>query len=206
MQILSVCVDFIFIYDRKFFYFKVKTIMNKFLIVLSSLSFFVSAEELVFPKVDISGFTLQGGLSNLGGDLGNYGIGSNGKTIGFSLGGSYTFQTGFIVGALYTPQLAIDSFAMSGISSSVTMNSLNFFAGYQLDNKIRLTGGITRSEMEVAVSSNDINGVKKTSSSDINLGIGYEFNSGWSFETRFSSLEFIGIKGNAFNFLAGYKF
>ena len=181
--------------------------MNKFLIALSLLPLSISAEELSAPNYDKSGFTLQIGASKLGGDMGFYGIGPNGETVGVSFGGSYTSEKGVILGGLYTPTVASDAASSSAIAVTLEIDSLSLFGGYQFDNNIRLTGGLTISEIEGYVASKYYGSASASErNSGFNIGLGYEFNNGLSLEGRFATLDLVGISGSTMNIVGGYKF
>lgn len=185
---------------------ELKITMKKIIIALSFLPFSLFAGDFASSTVNKTGFTAQGGVSILGGNMDGYGIGPNGDTTGISFGGAYTFNNGVIAGGLYTPEVAEDSARLGGTSASLTIQSLSLFGGYHFDNNIRVTGGLTVSEIEGTISNHFYNQSVSENNTGINLGVGYEFNNAWSIETRYASMKLAGISGNTVNLLLGYKF
>jgi len=175
--------------------------MNKTILSLALIcSFSVSAN-------DKSGFTPFLGYTLATGDVSGIADYNGGSAGGLAVGGSYTFSGGFILGAQVNPEVYSYSFSNYIGSYDESLNQVLIFAGYELDNGLRLTGGFTQATFEA---DETINGYGSGSLSleemGFNFGVGYSTEIGLVPEARISSVSMGNMDNTNITFNLGYKF
>ncbi|MGL5290521.1 MAG: outer membrane beta-barrel protein [Vibrionaceae bacterium] len=144
-----------------------------------ALPLFISTQALAYEDVtprDKSGHTFHVGVSKLTGDLSDAiaGYYDHGEVLFdkhddaiFNFGYDYTTKFGVIFGGYYMPQLMSVSFAdLLWIESQV----LGFYSGYQFDNNIRLTAGLSFTYTEA-----DLPSLSSDSETNVGFMVGLEY-------------------------------
>ncbi len=180
------------------------------LLLLLSTSVFANDDSTMCCYYSKEGSTVYVGVSAVTGNLSDISM----NTV-LNLGYDYTFSQGAILGIYYTPKLISHSAHLTDTSATgaatIAMNSrvLGIYAGYEFDNYVRLTGGLTFTNTEISAmminTSSTLSGSHNETNVGINAGIGYLYHN-FLIESRLSTHDVGGVKGSTFNFNAGYKF
>ncbi|MGL4734221.1 MAG: outer membrane beta-barrel protein [Enterovibrio sp.] len=162
-----------------------------------STSVLASGEEII--QRDKSGHTFHVGVSKLQGDAADaVSILFGSDDAVFSLGYDYTTKVGVIFGGYYMPSLLskYSSLLILGIDAQ----ALGFYSGYQFDNNLRLTGGLSFTNYDVGgfVSYSD-------TSLGVTVGLDYLVAEKFLIGARASTHDIDGFDGTTVGINLGYK-
>ncbi|MGL5290403.1 MAG: outer membrane beta-barrel protein [Vibrionaceae bacterium] len=171
------------------------------------------ANEGVMPK-DKSGHTAHVSISILKGDLSDKWATQDQVTrdeysdVRFSVGYDYTTKDGVIIGGYYMPMLISKSATNRfDTQSSMTADVLGFYSGYQFDNNIRVTGGLSFTHAEGYVIAEENNVILGSQTNmGFMIGLDYLVEENFLIGSRLSSHDIYDLQGTAIGFHIGYKF
>ncbi|MGL5336296.1 MAG: outer membrane beta-barrel protein [Enterovibrio sp.] len=174
--------------------------------IILALSTSAFAAERV-NLADKSGHTLSIGFSKLTGDLADIS-----DDYAFSFGYDYTTSNGVIFGGFYTPELLSVAGTIIGLPESrleLDASVLGLYSGYQFDNNVRLTAGLsfTRAEENITLGNvlGNISSTADETKTGFMLGIDYL----WQhilIGSRVTTHDVAGLDGTTISINAGYKF
>ncbi|MGL5334606.1 MAG: outer membrane beta-barrel protein [Enterovibrio sp.] len=162
-------------------------------LVMSTLTF---ANEGVIPQGK-RGHTVHVGLSVQQGELSDI----SGDTV-FSFGYDYTTSSGLIFGGFYMPELLSESYAYKWYPLSLTSSVFGTYAGYQFDNNLRLTGGLSFTYTEL-----DFNR-ETTAETNVGFTIGLDYlvTEKFLIGSRLNTHDVDSFTGTTIGINVGYKF
>lgn len=167
------------------------------LALLTSTSAFASE----MTHADKSGHTIHLGISKLSGDISDISDDS-----ALSFGYDYTTKTGVIIGGYYMPELLSASASYMGVGAAIESSVLGIYSGYQFDNNIRLTAGLSFTYTEAAIATHFGSASDDETKIGIMVGIDYLFKENFLLGTRLSTHDVGGIDGTTIGINVGYKF
>lgn len=172
--------------------------MNKLLMLLSVVLLSVSSYAQASRSIDGHTYHVLG--TKLSGDLAKK---YDNKSVGF--GYDYTAKDGWIFGVEYIPTLLSESVTLGSFKGSVESGALALYNGYQLDENVRLIGGLNFTFTDSLIS----NELAFASGSEVRPGIvigaDYVFNQ-YLFGGRIFTHKAGGMHGVSIGFSLGYKF
>ncbi|MHA2718108.1 hypothetical protein ACXZ7B_25915 [Vibrio owensii] len=178
--------------------------MNNTLIALVFIttSAAVSAENLKSDNYK-DGFSVLGGYSVAGGDLADLPYAETGS---FALGLDYTFREGFIVGTVFTPDYFSNEVGAYGVAISEEIAAVDVYGGYEFDNGLRLTGGVSMGLYDGVANVGGITGAYSETMPGFNVGVGYNYKHLVA-DIRFASLagDYV-LSGTNTTLMVGYQF
>ncbi|MGL4827228.1 MAG: hypothetical protein ACRC24_07140 [Vibrionaceae bacterium] len=181
-----------------------------------STSVLASEEEII--QKDKSGHAFYVGVSRLQGDLADAvsaGAGSDiSKDAVYSFGYDYTTSSGIIWGGYYTPKLLSESSnnsdALASYGDSLKAQVLGFYSGYQFDNNIRLTAGVSFNNFKYEGYRYDAVGnyeeSERKTNIGITLGLDYLVVEKFLIGARLNTHEYRHLEATTIGFNVGYKF
>ncbi|GHW31970.1 hypothetical protein VCSRO161_3638 [Vibrio cholerae] len=175
--------------------------MKKTIALSIALALSTSAFASEMTHADKSGHTIHIGISKLSGDLSDISDDSV-----FSLGYDYTTKTGAIIGGYYMPELLSVSASYMGVGVALESSVLGIYSGYQFDNNIRLTAGLSFTYSEAAIATAYESAYDDETNVGIMVGVDYLFNEKFLLGTRLSTHDVGGVDGTTIGLNAGYKF
>ncbi|CAH1547239.1 MULTISPECIES: outer membrane beta-barrel protein [Vibrio] len=170
--------------------------MKKTFVAFAAVAALSIVTNIAFASdIDKSGFTVLAGMNVSFDDVSQ----EYDQAVGFTVAGDWTFNNGIILGASFSPKFINDS--IQDMTTSADMYTV--YSGYQLDNGVRLKGGVSITASELSISK-----IGSADDSHINLlvGGGYEFDNNIVIDANLASTEVFARNGFTLQLLAGYKF
>jgi hypothetical protein len=150
---------------------------------------------------DKSGHTISIGFSKLSGDISEIS-----DDTALSFGYDYTTKKGVIIGGYYMPELLSASASYMGIGATLESSVLGIYSGYQFDNNIRLTAGLSFTYTEAAIATGFSSASDNETSAGLMVGVDYLFKENFLIGSRLSTHDISGVDGTTIGINAGYKF
>ncbi|NLS14146.1 porin family protein [Vibrio sp. SM6] len=175
--------------------------MKKTLALSVLLALSTSAIASESTTQDKSGHTLSIGMSKVSGDISNI----SDDTV-FSVSYDYTTNQGVIIGGYFMPELVSSSMSYMDVNLSLDTSVLGMYLGYQFDNNIRLTSGLSFTTVEAKLSDNYASVSDEETNTGFMFGIDYLFSEKVLIGTRFVTHDVAGVEGSSMGISAGYKF
>ncbi|WP_347368000.1 outer membrane beta-barrel protein [Vibrio vulnificus] len=168
--------------------------------VLSTTAF--AAEE----AADKSGFNVQVGYAYTGGDV----YTDEGSTnTGVAFGANYTFNNGFMIGAMHQP----DAYSVKSYSASLEAALTTIYVGYQSDDNWRVNAGVAMVDVEATATfytGEWLNPYQTLSAEQtyngFNFGVGYVFDNNVTLDLQNSIVDIEGDTAINTALMLGYKF
>ncbi len=175
--------------------------MKKTIALSIALALSTSAFASETTQTDKSGHTIHVGISKLSGDISDISDDS-----AFSFGYDYTTKKGVIIGGYYMPELLSASASYMGVGAALDSSVLGIYSGYQFDNNVRLTAGLSFTYTEAAIATNVLSASDDETNAGIMVGVDYLFKENFLIGTRLSTHDVGGLDGTTIGINAGYKF
>ena len=175
--------------------------MKKTIALSIALALSTSAFASETTQTDKSGHTIYVGISKLSGDISDISDDS-----AFSFGYDYTTKKGVIIGGYYMPELLSASASYMGAGAALDSSVLGLYSGYQFDNNVRLTAGLSFTYTEAAIATNVLSASDDEIKTGIMVGVDYLFKENFLIGTRLSTHDIGGLDGTTIGINAGYKF
>ncbi|GHY43111.1 hypothetical protein VCSRO118_3684 [Vibrio cholerae] len=93
-----------------------------------------------------------------------------------------------------------------GVGVALESSVLGIYSGYQFDNNIRLTAGLSFTYSEAAIATAYESAYDDETNVGIMVGVDYLFNEKFLLGTRLSTHDVGGVDGTTIGLNAGYKF
>lgn len=174
-------------------------------ITLSALMLAVSSNVIAQENKDKRGFGLSIGYSSfVSGDLNEL----DGSP--FTIGGNYTLKNGVLIGFDFTPNLIDDSDSVyilgENIHGDIETSLFTPYIGFELQNGLRVMGGVTFANSEATLSSNHDSVSEDETTAGLMAGLGYVANNGFTVDGKLSFVDVGGFDGVVSSVSIGYKF
>ncbi len=150
---------------------------------------------------DKSGHVVSIGFSKISGDMSDIS-----DDIAFSFGYDYTTKAGVIIGGYYMPELFSKSASYMGIRAELESTVLGIYSGYQFDNNIRLTAGLSFTSSEAKLATSYASVSDDETNTGLMVGIDYLFTENFLIGSRLATHDVGGFDGTTIGINAGYKF
>lgn len=150
---------------------------------------------------DKTGHTISIGLSKLSGDISDISDDSV-----FSFGYDYTTKTGVIIGGYYMPELLSASASYIGMSAALESSVIGIYSGYQFDNNIRMTVGLSFTYTSATIATSYASASDDDINAGLMIGIDYLLKENFLIGSRLSTHDVGGVDGTTIGINAGYKF